>query len=224
MNIVNSCETSLSPHSGNSWTGTWSSWAARLQGKELFAHCNHQGRQLFLWPVLVIGVFPLLQSDLESLLFLISINVNVHSKTTDSNKLAPLLLAVQVLSHLHSYSYSVVHITCIIRINSTRWAMRWWWGTCCWRGPVRKKEPWRDRQVSHLYSSECLSTLRFGFWLCPNSQCGVDHTMDLVLNDFVYNGQTQDLFVSFCDSFPSGLHLAAESDSSEIASVLLNNG
>ena len=39
----------------------------------------------------------LLQSDLESLLFLISINVNVHSKTTDSNKLAPLLLAVQVL-------------------------------------------------------------------------------------------------------------------------------
>ena len=39
----------------------------------------------------------LLQSDLESLLFLISINVNVHSKTTDSNKLAPILLAVQVL-------------------------------------------------------------------------------------------------------------------------------
>ena len=36
------------------------------------------------------------QGDLESLLFLISINVNVHSKTTDSNKLAPLLLAVQV--------------------------------------------------------------------------------------------------------------------------------
>ena len=50
--------------------------------------------------------------------------------------------------------------------------------------------------------------------------------MDLVLDDFVYEGQkrTQDLFVSFCDSFPSGLHLAAESDSSEIASVLLNNG
>ena len=42
----------------------------------------------------------LLQSDLESLLFLISINVNVHSKTTDSNKLAPLLLAVQVLQEL----------------------------------------------------------------------------------------------------------------------------
>ena len=41
-------------------------------------------------------VLLLLQSDLESLLFLISINVNVHSKTTDSNKLAPILLAVQV--------------------------------------------------------------------------------------------------------------------------------
>jgi len=38
----------------------------------------------------------ILKGDLESLLFLISINVNVHSKTTDSNKLAPLLLAVQV--------------------------------------------------------------------------------------------------------------------------------
>ena len=43
-----------------------------------------------------------LQSDLESLLFLISINVNVHSKTTDSNKLAPILLAVQVLLYLIS--------------------------------------------------------------------------------------------------------------------------
>jgi len=38
----------------------------------------------------------ILKGDLESLLFLISISVNVHSKTTDSNKLAPLLLAVQV--------------------------------------------------------------------------------------------------------------------------------
>ena len=38
----------------------------------------------------------IIKGDLESLLFLISINVNVHSKTTDSNKLAPLLLAVQV--------------------------------------------------------------------------------------------------------------------------------
>ena len=47
----------------------------------------------FQRPVLVLL---LLQSDLESLLFLISINVNVHSKTTDSNKLAPILLAVQV--------------------------------------------------------------------------------------------------------------------------------
>ena len=38
----------------------------------------------------------IIKGDLESLLFLISINVNVHSKTTDSHKLAPLLLAVQV--------------------------------------------------------------------------------------------------------------------------------
>jgi len=38
----------------------------------------------------------IIKGDLESLLFLISINVNVHSKTTDSNKLAPLLLAIQV--------------------------------------------------------------------------------------------------------------------------------
>jgi len=38
----------------------------------------------------------IIKGDLESLLFLISINVNVHSKTTDSNKLAPILLAVQV--------------------------------------------------------------------------------------------------------------------------------
>merc|ERR1712013_711068 len=38
----------------------------------------------------------IIKSDLESLLLLISINVNVHSKTTDSNKLAPILLAVQV--------------------------------------------------------------------------------------------------------------------------------
>jgi len=37
----------------------------------------------------------ILKGDLESLLFLISISVNVHSKTTDANKLAPLLLAVQ---------------------------------------------------------------------------------------------------------------------------------
>ena len=28
---------------GNSWTRTWSSWAARLQGQELLAHRNHQG-------------------------------------------------------------------------------------------------------------------------------------------------------------------------------------
>ncbi|XP_023334642.1 rabankyrin-5 [Eurytemora carolleeae] len=38
----------------------------------------------------------ILRGDLEALLFLISISVNVHSKTTDANKLAPLLLAVQV--------------------------------------------------------------------------------------------------------------------------------
>ena len=38
----------------------------------------------------------IIRGDLESLLFLISINVNVHSKTGDSSKLAPLLLAVQV--------------------------------------------------------------------------------------------------------------------------------
>ena len=38
----------------------------------------------------------IIKGDLESLLFLISINVNVNSKTTDSNKLAPILLAVQV--------------------------------------------------------------------------------------------------------------------------------
>ena len=42
----------------------------------------------------------IIKSDLESLLFLISINVNVHSRTTDSNKLAPLLLAVQVGSEM----------------------------------------------------------------------------------------------------------------------------
>ena len=40
----------------------------------------------------------IIKGDLESLLFLISISVNVHSKTTDSNKLAPILLAVQVLA------------------------------------------------------------------------------------------------------------------------------
>ena len=51
----------------------------------------------------------LLQSDLESLLFLISINVNVHSKTTDSNKLAPLLLAVQVLLELLPDSPVITH-------------------------------------------------------------------------------------------------------------------
>ena len=38
----------------------------------------------------------IIKGDLESLLFLISINVNVQSKTTDSHKLSPLLLAVQV--------------------------------------------------------------------------------------------------------------------------------
>lgn len=38
----------------------------------------------------------IIKGDLESLLFLISINVNVNSKTTDSNKLAPILLAIQV--------------------------------------------------------------------------------------------------------------------------------
>ena len=43
------------------------------------------------------GDNPAPQGDLESLLFLISISVNVHSKTTDSNKLAPILLAVQVI-------------------------------------------------------------------------------------------------------------------------------
>ena len=43
----------------------------------------------FLHPAIIKG-------DLESLLFLISINVNVQSKTTDSHKLSPLLLAVQV--------------------------------------------------------------------------------------------------------------------------------
>jgi len=38
----------------------------------------------------------IIKGDLESLLFLISVNVNVHSRTTDANKLPPLLLAVQV--------------------------------------------------------------------------------------------------------------------------------
>ena len=42
----------------------------------------------------------IIKCDLESLLFLISINVNVHSKTTDSHKLAPLLLAVQVANEM----------------------------------------------------------------------------------------------------------------------------
>ena len=42
----------------------------------------------------------IIKGDLESLLFLISINVNVHSKTGDSNKLAPLLLAVQTSSEM----------------------------------------------------------------------------------------------------------------------------
>ena len=37
----------------------------------------------------------ILKGDLESVLFLISIKVNVHSKTQDQNGLTPLLLAVQ---------------------------------------------------------------------------------------------------------------------------------
>jgi len=36
----------------------------------------------------------ILKDDLESVLFLLSVHANVHSKTTDSNKLSPLLLAV----------------------------------------------------------------------------------------------------------------------------------
>ena len=36
----------------------------------------------------------ILKSDLESVLFLISINVNVHSRTQDQHSLSPLLLAV----------------------------------------------------------------------------------------------------------------------------------
>ena len=57
----------------------------------------------------------LLQSDLESLLFLISINVNVHSKTTDSNKLAPLLLAVQVLLYLFDSNFDGKNISFFFR-------------------------------------------------------------------------------------------------------------
>jgi len=37
----------------------------------------------------------ILKGDLESVLFLLSINVNVHSRTQDQNSLTPLLLAVQ---------------------------------------------------------------------------------------------------------------------------------
>ncbi len=37
----------------------------------------------------------ILKGDLESVLFLISINVNVHSRTQDQHSLTPLLLAVQ---------------------------------------------------------------------------------------------------------------------------------
>ena len=36
----------------------------------------------------------ILKDDLESVLFLLSVSANVHSKTQDSNKLSPLLLAV----------------------------------------------------------------------------------------------------------------------------------
>ena len=37
----------------------------------------------------------ILKDDLESVLFLLSIHVNVHSRTQDANLLSPLLLAVQ---------------------------------------------------------------------------------------------------------------------------------
>lgn len=37
----------------------------------------------------------ILKGDLESVLFLISINVNVHSRTQDQHSLTPLLLSVQ---------------------------------------------------------------------------------------------------------------------------------
>jgi len=84
----------------------------------------------------------IIKSDLESLLFLISINVNVHSKTTDSNKLAPILLAVQVGNEM------------------------------------------------------------------------------MVRNLLLAGASTQERTLTG----QTGLHLAAESDSSEIASVLLNNG
>merc|ERR1711971_358702 len=84
----------------------------------------------------------IIKGDLESLLFLISINVNVHSKTTDSNKLAPLLLAVQVGNEM------------------------------------------------------------------------------MVRNLLLAGASTQERTLTG----QTGLHLAAESDSSEIASVLLNNG
>ena len=36
----------------------------------------------------------ILKDDLEAVLFLLSVNANVHSKTQDTNKLSPLLLAV----------------------------------------------------------------------------------------------------------------------------------
>jgi len=41
-----------------------------------------------------------LRSDLESVLFLLSVKVNVHSRTQDANLLSPLLLAVQVGAEL----------------------------------------------------------------------------------------------------------------------------
>lgn len=37
-----------------------------------------------------------MRSDLESVLFLLSVSVNVNSRTQDSNLLSPLLLATQV--------------------------------------------------------------------------------------------------------------------------------
>ena len=103
MNIVNSCETSLSPQVILELE-PGAAEQPDSRGKN-YLHTAIIKVDNFLWQNLIIGVLPL-QSDLESLLFLISINVNVHSKTTDSNKLAPLLLAVQVLSHLmHSLSH-----------------------------------------------------------------------------------------------------------------------
>ncbi len=42
----------------------------------------------------------IMKSDLESVLFLLSVNVNVNSRTQDANLLSPLLLAVQVGSEM----------------------------------------------------------------------------------------------------------------------------